>query len=232
LVTDPELNGRFVEACRQLGLPGEPRTWNWTLFGMRKAGLLADLPATERTEYSWEQCEAYLFASEIAWRQLIDDGCESLDSIFCDPALAEKFDEIARRWAPGHSSLEYRWAALKLRKSAKQVRTRAKTLTAAALGKAIELQGAEARQVPDAAGVYVVLGSGGEALYAGEATNLRDRLLKQCGSKTRGLWKPWSDGLSVRYASIACPYSTRLAHQRKLILRHQPRLNLPDQKMA
>jgi excinuclease UvrABC nuclease subunit len=105
-------------------------------------------------------------------------------------------------------------------------------LTDASLGKAIELQGSEARQVPDAAGVYVVLGSAGEALYAGEATNLRDRLLKQCGTKTRSLWKPWSEGLSVRCAPIACPYSTRLAHQRKLILRHEPRLNLPDQKMA
>ncbi|HEX4149485.1 MAG TPA: DNA methyltransferase, partial [Pirellulales bacterium] len=232
VVTDPELNSQFIDACRQLGLPGEPRTWNWTLFGMRKAGLLAELPTTERTEYTWEQCDPYLFASEIAWRQMIDQGCESLDSIFCDPALAEKFDAVARRWAAGYSSLEYRWAALKLRKSAKQVRTRAKMLTAASLGKAIDLGGSESRQVPESAGVYVVLGSSGEALYAGEATNLRDRLLKQCGSKAKSLWKPWSEGLSVRVAPIACPYSTRLAHQRKLILRHAPRLNLPDQKMA
>ena len=124
VVADPELNAKFVEACRELSLPGEPRTWNQQLFSLRKAGELAHLPAVRRTEFSWEACEPYLFASEIAWRQMIDAGHESLDTILCDPALAGQFDEIARRWAPGFSPLEYRWAALKLRKSAKVVRAR------------------------------------------------------------------------------------------------------------
>ena len=44
-----------------------------------------------------------------------------------DP-LAAQFDDIASEWAPKFTSLKYRWAALKLRKSSKDVRSEAKLL--------------------------------------------------------------------------------------------------------
>ena len=73
---------------------------------------MAAMPTVRRTEFCWQACEQYLFASEIAWRQMIDGGHDSLDSILCDPFLAAQFDELAARWAPGYSPLEYRWAAI------------------------------------------------------------------------------------------------------------------------
>ena len=228
VVADPELNAKFAEVCRELSLPGEPRTWNQQLFSLRKAGELAHLPAVRRTEFSWEACEPYLFASEIAWRQMIDAGHESLDTILCDPALASQFDAIARRWAPGFSPLEYRWAALKLRKNAKVVRSRARAVTDAHLGEAVVLDGSAGGQLPDLPGVYVVLTSGEQTLYAGEASNLRKRLLDQFGPSTRELWKAWAGPLSARFVGTECPYSTRLAYQRRLVMRHEPLLNLPE----
>ena len=40
-----------------------------------------------------------------------------------------RFDGIASRLAPGYRPLDYRWAALKLRKEAKYARSRAAVLT-------------------------------------------------------------------------------------------------------
>lgn len=231
LVADPDLNARFTETCRKLGLPGDARSWNWALFGLRKVGAFADIPTLHRTEFSWQDCDPYLFASEIAWGQLVEQGHESLDTILCDPALAHQFDEIARRWAPGFTPLEYRWAALKLRKSSKLVRSRAKLLADAQLskGKSLDKSGTK---LPDGSGVYVVFSDTQKPIYAGEANNLRERLQRQFGKQTKDLWRVHSKELTARFFPTECPYSTRLAYQRRLVMRHRPLLNLLDSKIA
>ncbi|HEX4143409.1 MAG TPA: DNA methyltransferase [Pirellulales bacterium] len=232
VVADPAMNERLGDACLQAGLAGEAGTWNATLFRLRKAGRFADIPTLNRTEFSWQQCEPYLFASEIAWRHMLDQGCDSLDTILCHPHLAATFDDVARRWAPGFSPLEYRWAALKLRKNAKQLRSQAEMLSDARLGPAIALDGASGRKLPESSGIYVVLGADQETIYAGEAGNLRQRLAKQFGPKTRPLWRNLSECLTAKWSPIACRPSTRLAHQRRLVNRHRPLLNLPDPRFA
>ncbi len=234
VVIDPELNSRFIAACQQLHLPGEARAWNSTLFGLRKAGELADLPTSKRTEFDWQECEPFLFASEIAWGQLVDQGCESLDAIFCDPHLAAEFDGIASRWAPGFTPLQYRWGALKLRKSSKEVRTRAELLTdtCTSLNRKVTLTTKGAPKLPDSSGVYVVFGDDTLPIYAGEASNLRERLRQQFGADTRPLWSKLGDSLTARYFATDCDYSTRLAYQRRLVNQHKPKLNLIDSKFA
>ncbi len=229
VVADPQLNQRLADACRQLGLPGEARTWNWVLFGMRKAGLLVDTPTTRRTEFSWTDCEEYLFASEIAWRQMIDAGSESLDSILCDPFLAAEFDAIAKRWAPGYSELEYRWAAMRLRKKAKEVRGRAEVLTDAHLSKAFSLESIGASKFAEQAGVYIVANSDKQALYAGEASNLRHRLQKQFAPKCP-LGEKEVNRLTARFFPTSCLFGDRLAYQLRVVKRHRPRFNLPDHR--
>jgi site-specific DNA-methyltransferase (adenine-specific) len=231
MVADPEMNIRFVDACRKLGLPGDARTWNWTLFGLRKGGAFAGVPTFHRTELDWESCDSYLFASEIAWGQLVDRGCDSLDTILCDPALAASFDDIARKWAPGFTSLEYRWAALKLRKSSMLVRSRARMLTDAHLSSGEPLDKSGTQRLPDSSGVYIVFGEKSTPIYAGEANNLRDRLRRQFGRQTKSLWRGLSDSLTARFFPTECPYSTRLAYQRRLVNRHRPKLNLIDSKI-
>ena len=232
VIADPELNAKFAEGCQSLGLPGEARTWNWALFGLRKAGKFADIPTTQRTEFGWEDCDQFLFASEIAWRRMIDQGYDSLDTILCDPGLAAEFDSIAQQCCPGFTSLQYRWAALKLRKSAKQVRSRAELLNDARLSAAVPLKRSDAQRIPDSSGVYVVWGAGKETLYAGEANNLRGRLQQQFNSQTKPFWKEFGGSLTARFFATDCPYSTRLAYQRRLIMAHQPRFNLRDLHIA
>jgi site-specific DNA-methyltransferase (adenine-specific) len=231
VVADPDLNAKLRDACVSRGIPGEPRTWNSLLFRLRKQGLLVQFPASRRTEYRWEDCEPYQFASEIAWRQIADSGCQSLDTILCDPELASQFDRIARRWAPGYSSIEYRWAALQLRKKARDVRERAQSLPATRLKPAVRFDSSNVADLPNEPGVYMVLSSSKTPLYAGAATNIRERIVKQFGDSTRELWSEFAESLAAKYLPISCRYTTRIAHQRRLIDRHEPLLNLPDTRL-
>jgi site-specific DNA-methyltransferase (adenine-specific) len=222
VIADPEINARLVEACGELGLPGEARTWNQALFGLRKAGALAVMPTSQRTEFSWEECDAYLFASEIAWRQMTDRGCDSLDTILCDPALAGEFDQIAGRWAPGYTPLQYRWAALKLRKNACVVRSRSRILTDVRLCAPITLKGNRIGNLPNLSGVYMIW-SDQDPLYAGEAASLRERVERQVSTQTRDLWE--ADTLTARFVATDCDQGMRRAYQWRLKVQHHPRWN-------
>ena len=123
LLADPDLNAAFVAACAREGAPGTPNEWNRTLLRLRKAGRLPKVDVYRRRRLTDAQIDPYSFASEIAWhcveskRQLA-----SLDDIFCDPAAAAEFDQIAARYAPGYAPFDYRWAALWIRKQAHKYR--------------------------------------------------------------------------------------------------------------
>ena len=89
------------------------RSLNQSLLNLRKRGALRGL-ASRRTILR-DQSD-YRFAAEIAARFLERENEITLDLIICDPQYAERFDEIARTIVPGGKPLEYRWAALNLRK--------------------------------------------------------------------------------------------------------------------
>ena len=228
LVADPDLNRGFVESCKQLGLAGDARTWNFLLFRLRKAGKLSHIPSQQRTLLSWDDCEDYLFASEIALQtMLVDDTAESLDEILCDPYLAQEFDKIAQRFAPGHESLEYRWAALKLRKEAKNARCRGSVLVPPAhFGRKLEIEGLQTHDVPATSGVYIVSDNECE-LYVGEAMDLQRRLNRQFNGSQKAVWTEISNPLSVQLLSTDTSTAGKLAWQSCLLknCRVKPRLN-------
>lgn len=177
VVADPELNSEFTNACARLSLVGDPRTWNTLLFRLRKAGKLAEFPAVKRTTLTWEEHDDYMFASEIAWQSMIDSGeASSLDEILCDPNLAKQFDERAAQFAPGFKAIEYRWAALKLRKEAKFARGRAEVLIPPRIGEMIPLAECDLDNVPNESGLFVLSESSDRKLYAGETLDLRRKL--------------------------------------------------------
>ena len=119
VLADPELNASFIAECARQQVPGDPMIWNQMLLGVRKQGKLPRI-AKRRSGRTADEADDYGFASEVALHQLSVDFHTTLDGILCDPALAARFDEIAALFDPGqHSPLEYRWAALTLRKRAK-----------------------------------------------------------------------------------------------------------------
>jgi len=226
VVADPDLNAALAEQCRRLGLPGEVRTWNHALFNLRKRGRLSAIPAQRRTNIDWRYCDEFLFASEIAWRELIDTGANSLDHILCDPALAGEFDRVATSFAPGFKPLDYRWAALKLRKMAQCARTRAKVLKPDTLQPPLSAFKEACTQAPESAGVYLVA-TADENLYVGEALNLKVRFDVQFERGRKSAWKRHCSikDLNVRFFTTEANFTDLIAYQSILVGRYRPRLN-------
>ena len=230
VVADPDLNASFREACRELSLVGDGRTWNTMLFRLRKAGRLAEIDTSRRTSISWCDHEPYLFASEIALQSIIAaKTAKTIDEILCDPTLAEQFDQHAMQFAPGYSSLEYRWAALGLRKAAKTARTRGSVLSAPVrFDASYEIAAIGSIDLPELPGVYVVAGANAGNLYAGETSNLRDRLHAQFAQTSRDSWEAIDSDMSIRTLTME-PHSVgKLAWQSCLAKKHKTRLNYAE----
>ncbi|MDI6448638.1 DNA-methyltransferase [Anaerobaca lacustris] len=229
VVADPDLNKEFVGACSNLGLVGDARTWNMLLFRLRKGSKLSPIPTVHRTHLSWEDCDRYIFASEIAWQRMLnDEAATSLDEILCDPALAAEFDKLARQFAPGHKPLEYRWAALKLRKEAKDARSRAIVLKLPhRFGVTVSIEELTARSLPEEAGLYVLSEDSKRSrnLYVGETLNLRSRLT--LNRRHVNAWRELSPSPSIFVQMLAmdCTTAGKLAWQSCLVKKYKPRLN-------
>ncbi len=232
VVADPELSQIFAKRCQALGLPGDLRDWNHLLFHLRKSGKLAEIKTTRRTELAWEEFDKLSFASEIALRQMIDAGAESLDEILCDPQLAAEFDAIAQKFAPGSPTVAYRLTALKLRKEAKSARTRAQLLKLGRLSKAIEIRELTHSSLPNEGGIFVVHNDR-QQLYVGEALNLRERVETSFQQNALPAWEalvPKKRGrdkmpLSLSYCRTAGDVRDLLGHQSKFIAKLKPRYN-------
>lgn len=159
VIADPALNEPFLENCRRLGLPGSERDWNHLLLNVRKRGGLSSIDTSRRTTVRRAMMEPFVFASEIAWRRVAKDNSDcSLDEILCDPTMATRFEDLAAQIAPGRSAFEYRWAALAVRKDAKQGESLIGTIGADfAKGDRRRLK---LSKLPDMSGHYLILAPG------------------------------------------------------------------------
>ncbi len=199
VVADPQFNQRFVAECRRRDLRESVADLNRTLLNFRKQGGLAGRPRAKRTHFQDE--DDYRFAAEIAARFLERRDGISLDAVICDDRRAAEFDQVAARIAPGYSPLQYRWAALGLRK--------AKKLEPELVGRVappvdvLQLRVGEIipDQIPMSQGVYLFIAAD-QLLYVGETENLRKRLKKHLEhSDNKGLahwiWEYGKDNLNL-----------------------------------
>ena len=182
VLADPEINKAFVATCKSLGAEGYPRFWNETLIGLRKQGKLPKQGTNDKSKIKRltnRDMDSYSYASEIAIQLAETDFGYNLDKLFCVPELAAKFDELAAQFAPGFTSFEYRWAAIAFRKKAKVAKLagmKASHWATADLPRPLSLRKLKSAAIPEAAGVYVILGEDRSELYVGQTFNLRERL--------------------------------------------------------
>jgi len=228
VVIDPELNHEFTGLCERLSLVGDARTWNTLLFRLRKAGKLAHIPATRRTNFPWEDCDEFMFASEVAWQTLLNENAAaSLDEILCDPSLAQELDRRAAALAPGRTALEYRWAALKLRKEAKFARGRAAVLRPPnSIENATPLADTTTTRLKSQPGLYILSDDSSQEFYVGETLDL-DRQLNQIRNHAEQ-WATHCQPVDVQTIPMDHTSGGRLAWKSCLIskqLEHCPRLN-------
>jgi site-specific DNA-methyltransferase (adenine-specific) len=231
VIADPEMDRRFLNRCRELGLGGTDFDLNWALFNARKDGILANLPKTKKYTVSSEKRDEFEYASEIAARFVQQKHeTKSLDKIICDPDLAGAFDSAASRLAPGFSSLEYRWVALGLRKAHRltpEMRD-AQYPEFALLG---TTQAVDLSRVPTNEGIYVFK-SEDEAIFVGETTNLRRRIEKHfAASSSLGLPEWLYSGHDIQLGIRSLPgisQTARKAMELKVIQALKPKFNILD----
>ena len=218
VIADPELNRKFLRRCRELRVSGTDYEVNWSLMSARKNGELSDLPKTKR--HTERQIDEFEYASELAVRFLEDQKSASLDRIICDPQLAEEFDEYAARLAPGFTPLQYRWAALGLRKAGRLsggTEASIKVPDLELLGRASSVK---ISAIPDGGGLYL-FSSDNDRVFLGQTDNLRHRIerhMEVSGSEglPDWLWDTHSSPLRISVANL--PEIGRSARQRIEVL--------------
>jgi site-specific DNA-methyltransferase (adenine-specific) len=232
VIADPLLNAAFIDECSRLGLFGRPRDWNLTLLSLRKAGKLAEVSTAKRTQLSWESMDPFAFASEIALRRMLDLGCPSLDHVLCDPIAVVRFDELARSLAPGFGSLQYRWAALRLRKDARLWRRSSERVDQPALLKEcrkIKLDESSLPAVRPMPGVYLLAPYREDAkpVYIGETWNLSHRAERTLrGQSALNQFVPNSGEWELRWFELAdVEPDARRGLQSRLIAANLPPMN-------
>ncbi|MEO0530440.1 MAG: site-specific DNA-methyltransferase [Planctomycetota bacterium] len=187
LLCRPEMQAKFHAACEEAGLLGSPYEWNRQLLKLRKSGELGKGESKRAATPDVGDPNDYAFAAEAAWAKVrTKHAGVTLDDLLCDPTKLELFDKAARQAAPGHDAAAYRWAALKLRKSAKKLKAEAvqyefvvrKLVERLATERPKKLTAAAVKRFGDSPGVYLL--TSGNApntpLYVGEAGRLCDRL--------------------------------------------------------
>lgn len=160
-----------------------------------------------------------MYGSEIALQTLLNEKrAADLNEVFCDPQLANEFDELAESLAPGCTALEYRWAALMLHQHLPLARQRAALLAQvetedSVLNKLSPPQRIAAlnyQELPETAAVYLLNDKQGNNLYVGETLNLQQRFKQMAASEHEMLT---DDQLTVRWMEIQSDTSNILAWQ-------------------
>jgi site-specific DNA-methyltransferase (adenine-specific) len=236
VIADPELNGRFLEACKRLGLPGGARHWNHTLLNLRKAKHFTGLPRSRRSELSRDEIDRYSYACEIGLQHLKSKE-QTLDEVLCEPAEAARFDSYVRPMiAEEVSSFKIRWVALYIRKRAHeypQAMRELKENEFMPLPKKKQLVSSlDKTAIPPVTGLYW-LQSAQMNLYVGKALDLRQRFQLQLTDVQFDFWGAPRQELTIRYHELPGVDDTLLkGNQSYWIARWQPVGNYLDLALA
>lgn len=211
LIADPALNRIFLIECRNRALTAPDEDLNRCLLNARKANHLSEYKTTKQTSFA--DSDDYEFASEMAIRFLERRDQITLDQVLCSPRLAAEFDELAARICPGHSPLQYRWAALALRKKRRLKPEHMAHVIQPVQVLNVTVASISLIQIPATQGLYVFFDRT-RVLYVGESGNLRKRIRKHLEHSdnkglARWLWDHGSEDLSLEVQVLPESTSTR-----------------------
>jgi DNA modification methylase len=204
VITDPELNERFLETCCRLGLPGTPGELNRSLMNLRKAGFFKRVPRSRRTCLTPEEIDQYSFACEIAMQHWKEKR-RTLDSVLCEPAEALEFDRYAQSMISEKvAAFKLRWVAMYIRKRAHAVRMAGRELgeflPLPTRGQSVPSLDLDA--MPQSPALYW-LQSAHKKLYVGETVNLRKRFQLQFRTPHFNFWGTDKSNLDVRHCTLS-----------------------------
>lgn len=204
MIADPYLDRKFIKLCMEYGLKTNPINLNLRLMALRKQSKLSHLaPSKKRSGLMPSVSNIISFASELALRLIRIRKGVTLDQILCDPKLADEFDKLAKSISPGYSSLEYRLAALNVRK-----RGTFKRVDERVTFKSIEnVKNLRIEKIPNAAGLYL-FSSDDFPVFMNQTDSIRNRLMLHLkNSSNRGL-PDWLWNKPLQHSYIAMPKVT------------------------
>ncbi|MFL5241072.1 MAG: DNA methyltransferase [Gemmataceae bacterium] len=225
VLTDPELNQRFLEHCQRFGLGGVPQTWNRCLLNLRKAGQFSGLPRAKRSSLEPKEIDRYSYACEIGIQHLRQEG-QTLDHVLCEPAKAAEFDRFVQSMiSESVSPFKIRWVAMYIRKRAKDIRKAGRELNSfqplPKVGHPVSSLTWDA--LPPSPGIYWLRSLEDKKLYVGETIDLRHRLRLQFQAPNFDFWQTDKEALEIRYASLTCDDRATLSgNQSRWIARWEP----------
>lgn len=229
VLADPILRSRFLAECCRNGMTQSREFLCRALLNLRKQG---GLSSTQRAQPTKFDDTDYRYASEIATRHIERKRGVSLDDILCQDELLAEFDVICTDLAPGYAVLQYRWAALSLRKS--------RSIRPEILGHAVrsvdvlllKCDKLDVSLLPRKCGLYVFTASSG-CIYVGEASNLRSRVIKHLDHSdiknlAHYLWEHGTAGIMLELHILPEGTSTRVrrALEVELIRSRNPTCNI------
>jgi site-specific DNA-methyltransferase (adenine-specific) len=128
--------------------------------------------------------------------------------------VASEFDQIAHRLSPGFTPVQYRWAALNLRKASQLKPEILGRVVKAVAVQTFDVSSLDIQMIPTQPGLYIFYSSDC-ALYVGEAENLNNRIRRHLDhSDNKGLarwiWEQGADELNLEIHALPAGTSTRV----------------------
>lgn len=211
MIADPHLDKKFMKLCAKYGLKTNPIIMNLRLMALRKAKKLSHLPPSKkRSGLTSSVSNRISFASELALRLIRIRKGVTLDQILCDPNLAKEFDSLAESMSPGFSSLEYRLAALNVRKRGTFTRIDER-VTFESTENVANLR---VERIPNVAGIYL-FSSDDFPVFINQTDNLRSRLTVHLDNSNKQGLPEWLWLKPLQHSYIPMP-STAATFRRNL----------------
>lgn len=230
VVADPSLNCDYLGACRDLGLDNDLFYLNRQLLQLRKTNRLGGGAAGRSRRTSFPESWRYAGASEVAARAFYYRHGVSVDTLICHPKLRLKFDALAAEITPGYSPLQYRWAALNLRKKGASVRVNRRQL--AGLHWSVAAFAAGETAVPAVEGIYSLYEEE-NCLFVGGTESIEQNIIAQRSIAdvtllAPELWHPDANRLHWRYAPLPrTPADVLYGMVNRLVHDRRPVFNIP-----
>jgi DNA modification methylase/predicted GIY-YIG superfamily endonuclease len=228
MLANPQLQAVFHEECREAGLIGTALDWNRELLRIRKQGGFPKRGAIKKVHVTDEELDAYDFAAEIGWRMANDKfHGPSLDEILCDPEKAAYFGRLAKKFAPGFEPVNYRWAALRLRKASRDLVDEVKqyhfVFAKRDFTRFQSWNRFKASRFNGQPGIYLLRGDDKEPLYVGYALDLGQRLAMHldCPAMDEAVAQ-----VSILAGDELVGEEYRAAFKEDLVRRYQPKWNV------
>lgn len=117
VLADPILTAKTLKRAKQLGVAAKDHAVLLRLFRIRKSPVKKIRLANPTVREPKRNHSAYAFAAEMAISLMRYRYGASVDDILAYPNIGFEFDALCQKICPGYSAVDYRLAALYIRKS-------------------------------------------------------------------------------------------------------------------